>query len=412
MRIAFDIQKSEEGYSANMQSLDQSAEMAPATLVKLENDELLIEISNIGFVYKGKVIESKGIEGTFTQAGQTFKLDLSQNEIIERDRPQEPKPPYPYKVEEITFSNKSADIKLAGTLTLPESLGTCASVILISGSGPQNRDEELMGHKPFFVLANYLTRQGMAVLRYDDRGVGMSEGDYRHASLEDFASDAEAGIAYLKTRKEIDTDKIGVIGHSEGGCIAFILAAKQSPAFVITLAAPGVDGQRLLHTQREELFKVSGVAPESIVQINDYMRQAQNIAIKATSRFELEKNITDLFTGTFMENQISPIIEQLSSSEIVNILKYDPKVCFKEIHCPVLALNGTKDLQIPCNENLSAILEGITANGNKKVTIKAYDNLNHLFQTAETGLPSEYGAISETFNDGVLKDIANWLLGH
>ena len=412
LRIVFDIQKSEQGYSANMQSLDQSAETIPATLVKLEDDKLLIEISNVGFSYKGILNKSAVIEGAFTQAGQTFKLNLSQNEITANERPQEPKPPYPYKVEEVVFTNESANIRLSGTLTFPEVSGSYTSVILVSGSGPQNRDEELMGHKPFLVLADYLTRQGIAVLRYDDRGVGMSEGDYSRAGIDDFVSDAEAGIAYLKTRKDINKDKIGIIGHSEGGSIAFALAAKQIPSFIVTLASPGVDGQRLLHTQREELFKAAGVASENIAQINDYMRQAQNIAIKVTSRFDLEKSIADLFMGTPMENQIAPIIEQLSSPEIVSILKYDPKAYFKKIHCPVLALNGMKDLQVPYNENLSAILEGITANGNKKVAIKSYDSLNHLFQTSETGLPSEYGAISETFNDDVLRDIANWLSEH
>ena len=410
LRIAFDIQKSEEGYSANMQSLDQSAGTIPATLIRFEKGELLIEISTINFVYNGKMNNSEMIEGAFIQAGQSFKLDLSRKESNTRECPQEPELPYPYKVEEVTFINTNANIKLSGTLTLPKTSGTYTSVILVSGSGPQNRDEELMGHKPFLVLADYLTRQGIAVLRYDDRGTGMSEGDYRYAGLEDFASDTEAGIAYLKTREEIDKNKIGIIGHSEGGCVAFILAAKQAPSFVVTLAAPGVDGQRLLHTQRAELFKASDVAPENIAQINDYMRQAQNIAIKATSRFELEKNIADLFIGTPMENQTTPVIEQLSSPEIVSILKYDPKADFEKIHCPVFALNGAKDLQVPYKENLSAIRKGITANGNKEVTTKFYDNLNHLFQTAETGLPAEYEAISETFNEKALKDIANWLL--
>ena len=409
MRIVFDIQKSEEGYSANMQSLDQTTEVKPATLTKFENDELLIEISDIGFVYKGKLNKSRTIEGSFTQAEQTFKLNLSRNEIAEQKRPQEPQPPYPYRVEEVIFTNESANIKLSGTLTLPETSDLNTAVILVSGSGAQNRNEELMGHKPFLVLADYLTRQGIAVLRYDDRGVGKSEGDYKRANIEDFASDAEAGISYLRTRKEINKDKIGVIGHSEGGSIAFILAAKQIPSFIVTLASPGVDGQRLLHTQREELLNASGVSPDNIAQINDYMGQAQNIAIEAKSRFELEKNITDLFTGTPMENQIAPIVEQLSSPEILGILRYDPKAHFKKIHCPVLALNGTKDLQVPCNENLFAILEGITSNGNKNVTTKPYPGLNHLFQAAKTGLPAEYGSIDETLNDEALKDIANWL---
>lgn len=410
MRIMFDIQKEGDAYSGTMLSLDQTSEVKKVSSIKYENDELIIEIQDISFIYNGKLNKPGTIDGSFTQNGQSFKLDLSREEIKREERFQEPAKPYPYKEEEITFTNPEAGIILAGTLTMPRASGPFTAVVLVSGSGPQNRDEELMGHKPFLVLADYLTRQGIAVLRYDDRGTGKSEGRYNKAGLDDFAMDAEAAIAYLKGRDEINKDKIGIIGHSEGGCVAFMLAARQIPAFVVTLAAPGVDGQRLLHTQREELFKASGIPDVYVAQFNDYMKKAQAFAIEAKSRFELEKNITELFTGTPMEKQIAPAITQLSSPEIVSFLKYDPKPYFKAIRCPVLALNGMKDLQVPCGENLSAISEGISANGNKDVTTKPYFNLNHLFQTAGSGLPAEYGSIGETFNEEALKDIADWLL--
>ncbi len=410
MRIIFDISKSENNYSATMLSPDQTTEEINVTSITFSNNELSIAISTIGFAYTGRLTKEGIIEGNFVQSGQSFPLNLSREEIKANLRTQEPEKPYPYNEEEVLFFNKEANIELAGTLTIPNTSEPFTSVVLVSGSGPQNRDEELMGHKPFLVLADYLTRQGIAVLRFDDRGVGKSQGIYNQATLDDFASDVKSAIEYLKTRKEINKDKVGIIGHSEGGAIAFMLGSEQIPAFIVTLAAPGVNGQRLLHTQREELFKASNIPEEYIAQFNEYMRQAQIFAIEATSKEELRKNITSLFTGTPMEKQIDPAVEQLSSPEIVSFLKYDPAPYFKKIHCPVLALNGMKDLQVPCGENLAAILEGISSNGNKDVTTKPYFNLNHLFQAAGTGLPNEYGQIEETINPEVLKDITDWIL--
>ncbi|MDR1201175.1 MAG: alpha/beta hydrolase [Tannerellaceae bacterium] len=409
MRIVFDIKQSGYEYTAIMQSPDQTEEEIPVTAVTCEKNKLIIRIDNIDFLYKGTIGKDGIIKGSFTQMGQTQKLDLSHTEIASVTHSQEPIPPFPYKVENVTFENKEAGIRLTGTLTLPKSSDNVTTVVLISGSGPQNRDEEIMGHKPFLVLADYLTRQGIAVLRFDDRGVGESQGNYSEATLADFAADVKAAVDYLKTRKEINKDKIGLIGHSEGGCIAFMLASQNVPAFIITLAGVGVTGPELLAMQRKALFQATAIPDEYINQFNDYMAEAQQIAVKAKSVYELREGITKIFTGTPVEKQIEPAIQQLSSPEIVSFLQYDPKEYFKNIQCPVFALNGMRDLQVPSAENLSAILNDVTANGNKNVRTKPYFNLNHLFQTARTGLPSEYGAIEETFNEEALNDLSEWI---
>ncbi|MDH6305394.1 pimeloyl-ACP methyl ester carboxylesterase [Parabacteroides sp. PF5-5] len=408
MRLTFDISQSDNGYTATMESPDQTAEKIPVTSVTFENNAVNIQIAPIDFAYKGELNKEGIIKGSFTQGGQTFTLDLSRREPEPIERSQTPGQTDAYHTEEVSFMNEKAGIRLAGTLTLPKSSTSFTAVVLVSGSGPQNRDEEIMGHKPFLVLADYLTQRGIAVLRYDDRGVGQSEGDYAKATLDDFASDAQAAVEYLKTRKEINKEKIGIVGHSEGGGIAFKLASEKVPAFIVTMAGVGVDGFSLLRMQRKALFTASNIPEEYINQYNDYMDQAQRLAVEATSFFQLRDGITQLFTGTYMEKQIDPAVKQLSSPEIVSFLKYDPSPYFKKISCPILALNGMNDLQVPCSENLSAILEGLSTN--KEVTTKPYFGLNHLFQTSNSGLPAEYAQIEETINPEVLKDIADWLL--
>ncbi|HUH45644.1 MAG TPA: alpha/beta hydrolase, partial [Arenibacter sp.] len=221
LRLVFNIDKTANGYIATMDSPDQGTNGIPVTTTSFDNSLLKISIASAGIEYEGVLDQDHIINGNFRQAGQSFPLSLSKSEKVEKSvRPQEPIKPYPYYEEEIYFENREDAVKLSGTLTLPRKDGFFPAVILISGSGPQNRDEELMGHKPFLVLSDYLTKNGIAVLRYDDRGVGASTGDFKTATSLDFSKDAEAGVQYLKTRKEIDTKKIGLIGHSEGGLIA------------------------------------------------------------------------------------------------------------------------------------------------------------------------------------------------
>ena len=407
LRIEFEIQLSDNGYAATMLSPDQSSQEIPASSVSWENGILDISIAPIDFKYTGKLSTDK-IEGSFSQMGSTFNMELTRNkpELI---RPQNPQPPFPYQEENIVFQNTEAGIELSGTLTLPEAGKNFTTVVLVSGSGPQDRNEELMGHKPFEVLADYLTRQGIAVLRYDDRGFGKSGGVYATASITDFASDTRAAMEYLKTRKEINKKKIGIIGHSEGGAVAFILAAQQIPSFIITLAGPGVQGREMMNLQRAALYKAGGASEDFIIQHNKILDEASGLVITTTDEDELEEKMTILIKGTHLAGKENQLIKQLTSPEIISILQFDPATLYPNIKCPVLALNGEKDLQIIAHENVDAIMKGLQQAGNKKIQSKIYPELNHLFQTAETGLPMEYQQIEETISPQVLKDIASWL---
>ena len=407
LRIEFDIQSSGEGYTATMLSPDQSSQEIPATSVTWEEDTLTINVAPIAFTYIGKLSADK-LEGSFSQMGNRFKLDLSRDKPA-INRPQNPQPPFPYKEEKIVFQNKEVGIELAGTLTLPESGKNAPAVVLVTGSGPQNRDEEIMGHKPFLVLADYLTRRGIAVLRYDDRGFGESGGVYATASIVDFASDARAAIEYLKSREEIDKGKVGILGHSEGGCVAFILAAQQIPSFIIAMAGPGIPGRELMNLQRAALLKANGATDDFISEYNRVLDKASELAITISDKEELKEKLMQLLAGTPLAGSGNQLIEQLSTPGMVSLLQFNPEGFYPRIQCPVLALNGGKDVQVIADENIEAIANGLEKAGNKKVETKIYPELNHLFQTATTGLPVEYGQIEETISPQVLKDIADWI---
>ena len=406
LRINFDIQHTDDGWAGAMQSPDQSGEWLPFTHIELRNDTLSMTVASIGFTYSGKVTGEK-LEGSFSQMGNTFALNLSRQEIV-RNRPQEPKPKYPYGIEEVKFRNEQAGIELAGTLTLPwVGEKPFPAVILVTGSGPQDRDETIQGHRPFWIIADRLTQQGIAVLRYDDRGVSGSEGDYAAATIDDFAGDAASAIGYLRSHPEIAAGKVGIIGHSEGGMIALMLAKNRKVDFIVSLAGPGVDGKTLLDMQRTAIMKTGGAPDFYIDAYNNLMNRAVDLVLAIENKKELRDSITVLFNGTPLENAVEPTIAQLATPEIRSFLQYDPKEYFPAVHCPVLVLNGEKDLQVPATPNLEAIRNGLVHNPN--VTVISYPDLNHLFQTAETGLPQEYGVIEETFNREVLQDITDWI---
>ena len=249
LRLVFNVTKTDNGVSSTMDSPDQGAKGIPTTTTSFKNSILKITIASAKIEYEGTLGQDNIVVGTFKQGGQSFPMNLSK-EVIEKEklvRPQEPIKPYPYYSEDITFENKKAGINLAGTLTLPTKDGVFPVVILISGSGPQNRDEELLGHKPFLVLSDFLTKNGIAVLRYDDRGTAFSKGDFKTATSADFATDVESAIFYLKTRKEINKKKVGLIGHSEGGLIAPMVASKSKDvSFIVLLAGTGIQGDQIL----------------------------------------------------------------------------------------------------------------------------------------------------------------------
>jgi pimeloyl-ACP methyl ester carboxylesterase len=381
-------------------------------------------VVNAGIEYEG-TLGSDGIStGTFKQGGQSFPLNLSR-EAIEKEetvRPQNPVKPYPYVEEEVTFENKEARIRLAGTLTLPHKNGNFPAVVLISGSGAQNRDEELMGHKPFLIIADYLTRNGIAVLRFDDRGTAASTGDFQTATSVDFSNDVEAAVKYLQTRKEINRKQIGLIGHSEGGIIAPMVAARSKDvAFIVLLAGTGIPGDQLLLLQQELILKASGISEQAWQSQSLVNRKAFDLIIQSTDTARLKLDLTSYLKQILKETpDVKPEIQseedfiRLLITQCVNpwvqyFIKYDPAVALEKVKCPVLAINGEKDLQVPAKINLEAIQKALSKGGNKKVTVKEFPELNHLFQECQTGLPAEYATIEQTFSPIALDEILKWI---
>lgn len=425
LRLVFTITKTDTGISATMDSPDQGAKGIPTTTTTFENSILRITIANAKIEYEGTLGNDNIIVGTFKQGGQSFPMNLSK-EVIEKEklvRPQEPIKPYSYYAEDITFENKKAGIRLAGTLTLPQKEGVFPVVILISGSGPQNRDEELLGHKPFLVLADYLTKNGIAVLRYDDRGIASSKGDFKTATTADFATDVEACIAYLKTRKEINKKKIGLIGHSEGGIIAPMVANKSADvAFIVLLAGTGIQGDKLLLLQQKLIGKVSGVSDEDLLKSELTNRKVFDIVNQSNSLEQLKTDLTNYLKQTLKDDPNAEKPEGMSDDDLMKLqvnqianpwmhyfIKYDPAPTLEKVKSPVLALNGEKDLQVPPKENLEAIKKALAKGGNKKVTTKELRNLNHLFQECKTGSPNEYATIEQTFSPTALTEILKWI---
>ncbi|NBA86675.1 alpha/beta fold hydrolase [Emticicia sp. CRIBPO] len=425
LRLVFNISKSEKGYSSTMDSPDQGAKGIPVTATTFENSKLKIEIANAGITYGGELKENE-VQGTFKQGGMEFPLNLSRK-AIEKEalkRPQEPVKPYPYVTEDVVIQNPQASISLAGTLSLPEKGSNFPVAVLISGSGPQNRDEELLGHKPFLIIADYLTRHGIAVLRFDDRGVGQSKGEFKTATSADFATDVESAVAYLKTRKEIDPKKIGLIGHSEGGIIAPMVASRSKDVnFIVLLAGTGIRGDKLLLIQQELIARANGVSEAEIKKSLESGSIAFDMVLKSKDIPSLTTDLTryikdvlskdktaELPKGMTEEQFISSQINQLTSPWMVYFIKYDPAIALEKVKCSVLAVNGEKDLQVPPKENLTAIENALKKGKNKNVTIKEFPNLNHLFQEAKTGSPSEYAAIEQTFAPVALEEVTQWIL--
>jgi pimeloyl-ACP methyl ester carboxylesterase len=426
LRLVFHITRTATGLSATMDSPDQGAAGIPVTNVSFKDSTLTISLANLAINYEGVLGRDGIISGTFTQGGQSFPLDLSK-ETIEKEtfiRPQEPAKPYPYREEEITFENSEDGITLAGTLTLPNKGDAFHAVVLISGSGAQNRDEELMGHKPFLVIADYLTRNGIAVLRFDDRGTAASTGNFQTATSLDFSRDVEAAMRYLQTRKEINRDKIGLIGHSEGGIIAPMIASRSKDvAFIVLLAAPGVRGDRLLLSQQEAMLTASGMSAEDREIIKAINQKSFEIVVGSTDPQQLKDDVAAHFRqslkdhpeqkqkpdGMTDEDFIRLAVSQTTNPWTTYLIKYDPAPALENTKCPVLALNGDKDLQVLASENLPAIRAALAKGGNSRVSIKTLPGLNHLFQECDTGLTDEYAAIEETFAPVALEEIAQWI---
>ena len=426
LRIIFNLSVAEnDSLVATIDSPDQGVKNVQLGPVTFTGETLNISAGALLAEYNGTIKNDTLIEGTWKQSGATFPLDLVKlKTVFTINRPQEPKPPFPYKSEDVTFNNDKFNIKLAGTLTIPDGAGPFPAAILITGSGPQNRNEEIFGHKPFLVIADYLTRNGIAVLRYDDRGVGKSQGSSAVANTPDLATDAEAALNYLKKNPVINPRSIGLIGHSEGGLIAPIIAASDpSVAFIVSLAGPGVTGEQIILRQSEDISRLSGVPEATIKENTEINKQLYAVLKKEKDNQKAELQIIDLYRNILEKkktpeaekekdlNQLKATFGAASYTWFRYFIITDPATFWKKVKCPVLALNGEKDLQVSADENLPAIEKALKSGGNKSVKTIKLPGLNHLFQHCKTGLPAEYPAIEETFSPEVLKIMADWILG-
>ncbi len=412
LRIIFNIVKTDNGYISTMDSPDQGANGIPVSNTKWNNPILILEVDNLGIKYEGSMTESGDFTGIFEQSGISIPLTLSKKAVEKEKivRPQEPEKPYPYYCEDIIFKNEKDKIELAGTLSLPNKRGKFPAVILISGSGPQNRDEELLGHKPFLILSDYLTRKGIAVLRFDDRGTAESTGDFYSATTFDFAADVEYAVKYLQSRKEIDKNNIGLIGHSEGGIIAPIVASKTSSIdFIVLMAGSMLRGDRQALLQKSKIEEQLEISPEEIEEERGIFAEAYKIILNnELSEEKLEDQLFNYFKSKYTEDYAKDLVNQLTMPWMLSFLRLDPKIYLEKVNCPILAINGSKDLQVPAKENLQ-VIKDVFASSNK-VTIKELENLNHLFQECKTGLPNEYGTIEQTISPKALEEISNWIL--
>jgi fermentation-respiration switch protein FrsA (DUF1100 family) len=425
LRIIFRFTRQADGtFTGKLDSPDQGASGIPFTSVTYKAGKLRAEVTAIGGVYEGTADAALNqIAGQWSQSGQSFPLTLTRTEhVAEMRRPQVPKKPYPYDEQEVTFSGGADGVTLAGTLTLPKSGGPFPAVLLIAGSGPNKRDEEVFNHPVFLVLADYLTRHGIAVLRYDKRGVGHSTGDYAKATSEDFTADALAGVAYLKGRKEVRPDRLGLIGHSEGGLIAPLVATRSKDVkFIVMMAGPGLTGERIITLQAALIMKANG-APASEIEANTALQEKLFAAVKtahddAELKTKLDPIIAEAKSKLTDEQKKQPGAEaaldqqlrQIGSPWMRYFLTYDPEPALRKVTCPVLAINGEKDLQVPPKENLPVIEAALKAGGNPDYTVKQLPGLNHLFQKCGTGSPSEYGTIEETIDPTALALIEEWI---
>ncbi|MBO7468014.1 MAG: alpha/beta hydrolase [Bacteroidaceae bacterium] len=371
LTIVLHLEQADGFVKVSLDSPDQGAKGISGFKEYLSDDSVAIKIESLGVTYRARLKEGK-LDGTFSQRGFSFPLMMTKG-VPEVKRPQTPKLPFPYETEEVTFTNEADGATLAGTLTYPMGYDKKQKpmvVLFVSGSGQQNRDEELMDHKPFLVIADYLARQGIATLRYDDRATGKSEGgEVKNATSEDFSRDAAAGIDFLRNKKAFS--KVGILGHSEGGTIAFMLSAQKKVDFIVSLAGPTVKGDTLLAAQSNRILSLSGQPATMTVE-----KYRQTVA-------PIKNHWIDWFND------------------------YDPTDNIRKTHCPVFALNGDRDCQVISTLCLPALKQLLPPS--KKHLIKEYPSLNHLFQHCTTGLPEEYSQIEETISPEVLQDIATWI---
>lgn len=418
LRLRLHVARGEGGaLSAKMDSVDQGATGIPVDMITATDGVVKWSMTRLGATYEGKLSPAGDtIAGTMTQ-GIALKLDLKRMSAAEAKaatgppaRRQTPKPPFPYAIENVAFPSKSEGVTLGGTLTIPACAGPHPAVILISGSGAQDRDETIFNHKPFHVLADHLSRNGIAVLRYDDRGVGKSTGDRSQATSVDFSDDAEGGLDFLAKRKDIDPKRIGFVGHSEGGIIAPMIAVRRpETAYIVLLAGSGVDGEQILYEQGQAVLKAQGATEEQLAAQRQIQEKMFGIVKVELDPEAAATKLKEMLGG-------SPAVEQsirnVNSMWFRYFLTYNPQPVLEKVKCPVLALNGSLDTQVVASQNLPAIEAALKRGGNEDFEIALMPGLNHLMQTAKTGAIGEYGQIEETMAPAALDRITGWLRRH
>ncbi|MCX7027980.1 MAG: alpha/beta fold hydrolase [Spirochaetes bacterium] len=424
LRIVFHVEVADGGAKATMDSPDQGATGISVASVGFADGKVIFDVKLIKGSFEGTLDPSgRKIAGFWKQGGAKLPLALEKQAalvVAKPARPQEPKPPFPYMNREVVVKGPKG-IRLAGTLCLPEGAGPFPAALLVTGSGAQDRDETIMGHRPFLVIADCLARRSIATLRLDDRGVGASTGDFGAATTFDFAEDAKAALAFLREEAVIDSGKIGIIGHSEGGLIAALVASKDPGlAFAVLLAGPGLSGEKLLYLQNAAIARASGVGETAIAGANAKNASLYAIAMGNDKPAAKRSRIVEIYLGMLpqgaapgiraaLEEEADRAADQLLSPWFITFLSLDPAPYLAKVKMPLLALVGSKDLQVPAEENLTAIGAAMRDAGNTRFTPLELKGLNHLFQTAGTGLPEEYGTIEETFSPKALAALGDWL---
>ena len=417
-----------EGYTATVDIPMQGLQAGELTEVVYTDEEMAFTLPIAppsGATWK-LAREGRTASGTLTQGGQEIPITM---EIMEDGepagppRPQTPQPPFPYSEHEVTYVNSADGTRLAGTLTIPDGGGPHPVALLITGSGAQDRDESLLGHQPFWVIADHLGRNGIAVLRVDDRGVGGSTGSVATSTSNDFAGDVLAGVTFLRERTEIDAGQIGLIGHSEGGIVASMAAARSDDvAFIVLLAGSAMTGRELMPLQLAAVQRSIGRPEDNIERQVEAQEKLLDLVIADADRIEVRQAVADLIEiqrSNFAQDQrppdeqLGPVIDNQTDQVLTpwyrHFLTFDPRAALRQVTCPVLALNGSLDVQVPAPENLGEIHKALEEAGNEDVTTRQLEGLNHLFQSATTGSPGEYAVIEETFAPVALDLLTAWI---
>jgi uncharacterized protein len=429
LRLVLKVKRgAEDSLSATLDSIDQGAKDIPVDSITIKDGRLMFAMKLLQAEFTGTLSEA-GDEaaGDFVQAGNKLPLTFKKVEKpSELRRPQEPQPPLPYREEEVSYEGAAAGAKIAGTLTLPEGAGPFPAVLLITGSGSQDRNETVAGHRPFLVLADDLTRRGIAVLRVDDRGVGGSTGDPLSATSLDLAEDALQGVKFLRGRRDIDGARIGLVGHSEGGLIAPIAASRSSDvAFIVLLAGPGVTGEEILYAQGDLIGRAAS-APQADLDRQRALQQRMFQIVRETPDADeaeqkllsaIDEEIAKLPGAEKQKAEEQRSLAEAQAKQLVGpwfrfFLTYDPRPTLRKVKCPVLAVIGEKDLQVPAQVNLRELEGALVDGGNPDYEVLELPGLNHLLQTAETGSPAEYSSIEETINPTALQVIGEWIVKH